>query len=135
MFQVSLSKGGRKTLDGRPLPRISDLVMSHVPGSASEKLAWLQAQIVAGKLDCDDPEEIAQAEAMLAMLARLAELKRQKRKQHLEELLDRALEGTFPASDPVSVGRFTSTEAPSRPIDREVGVSIGSQRKGRRKTA
>jgi hypothetical protein len=32
-----------------------------------------------------------------------------KEKKHIDELLDDALKGTFPASDPVSVGRFTST--------------------------
>jgi len=33
--------------------------------------------------------------------------------------LDRALEMTFPASDPVALGQPTSTEAPGRPIDRQ----------------
>jgi hypothetical protein len=36
----------------------------------------------------------------------------------LDSDLDRALEDTFPASDPVAVGGATSTEEPSRPIDR-----------------
>ena len=136
MFQVSLSKGGRKTFDGRPLPRISDLIMSHVPGAASEKLAWLQAQKAIGKLDGDDPDEIAEAEALLVMLVRLAGSKGRKEKRHLDELLDEGLKGTFPASDPVSVGNFTSTEPPSRPIDREVvDLSIKGRTKDRRKHA
>lgn len=58
-------------------------------------------------LDGDDPDEIAEAEALLRMLARLSDSKAQK---HLDELLDEGLKGTFPASDPVSVGRFTGTE-------------------------
>ena len=36
-----------------------------------------------------------------------------------EKALDEALAQTFPASDPFSVGRFTSTEMPSRPVDRK----------------
>lgn len=35
----------------------------------------------------------------------------------LEQQLDSALQGTFPASDPVAVGDFTA-EQPDRPIDR-----------------
>ena len=81
--------------------------MSHLQGTPSEKLAWLQKQKAAGKLDGDDPDEIAEAEALLRMLARLSDSKAQK---HLDELLDEGLKGTFPASDPVSVGRFTSTK-------------------------
>jgi hypothetical protein len=41
-----------------------------------------------------------------------------KEKTHLDELLDEGLAESFPASDPVSVGQFTGTEPPSRPIDR-----------------
>jgi len=41
-----------------------------------------------------------------------------RRKQ--EAGLDEALEQTFPASDPFSVGQFTGTEPPSRPADRKV---------------
>jgi hypothetical protein len=37
----------------------------------------------------------------------------------LEAELDTALEDTFPASDPFSVGQFTATEPPSQPIDRQ----------------
>jgi hypothetical protein len=40
-----------------------------------------------------------------------------RRKQ--EAGLDEALEHTFPASDPFSVGQFTGTEPPSRPADRK----------------
>jgi hypothetical protein len=36
----------------------------------------------------------------------------------LDELLDEALVQTFPASDPVAVGRPTGTEPPHRPPDR-----------------
>ena len=109
MFQVSPGKRKhrRPVSDGRPLPKISDLIMSHLQGTPSEKLAWLQTEKAAGKLDGDDPDEIAQAEALLRMLARLSDTKPQK---HLDELLDEGLKGTFPASDPVSVGRFTGTE-------------------------
>lgn len=116
MFRARAGKARRKH-DGRPLPRIADLVMAHVEGSPSDKLAWLQAQKAAGRLAGDDPEEIVQAEALLAMLARLAGAKPS---GHLEELLDEGLKATFPASDPVSVGHFTSTEPPSQPIDRAV---------------
>lgn len=109
MFQVSPGKRKhrRPVSDGRPLPKISDLLMSHLQGTPSEKLAWLQTEKAAGKLDGDDPDEIAEAEALLRMLARLSDSKAQK---HLDELLDEGLKGTFPASDPVSVGRFTGTE-------------------------
>lgn len=40
-----------------------------------------------------------------------------RRKQ--EAGLDDALEQTFPASDPFSVGQFTATEPPSQPVDRK----------------
>jgi hypothetical protein len=90
------------------MPKISDLLMSHMQGTPADKLAWLQMQRAAGKLDGDDPEEIAEAEALLGMLARISELK--ERKKHIDELLDEGLKGTFPASDPVAVGHFTSTE-------------------------
>lgn len=112
MFQVSPGnrKHQRPVSDGRPFPRISDLLMSHVQGTASEKLAWLRNEKAVGKLDGDDPDEVAEAEALLTMLARISESKARKDKQHIDELLDEGLKGTFPASDPVSVGRFTSTE-------------------------
>ena len=35
-----------------------------------------------------------------------------------EERLERGLKETFPASDPIAVGKPTSTEAPRRPVDR-----------------
>jgi hypothetical protein len=35
-----------------------------------------------------------------------------------EYALDEALSATFPASDPVAVGRATATEAPGAPVDR-----------------
>jgi alkylated DNA nucleotide flippase Atl1 len=81
MFQNSAGKHERRnmTAEGRPLPRISDLVMAHVPGLASEKLAWLRMQKAAGRLDGDDPEEVAQADALLAMLVRIAGSKDEKR--------------------------------------------------------
>ena len=41
------------------------------------------------------------------------------RRRKLEAELDKALAQTFPASDPYSVGHFTSTEPPSRPVDRQ----------------
>lgn len=114
MFQARAGKCKRTKLDGRPWPRISDLIMSHVAGTLYDKLAWLREQEAGGKLDGDDPEEIAQAEALLAMLVRLAGAKGRK---HLEDLLDEGLRETFPASDPVSVGHFTGTEPASRPTD------------------
>jgi hypothetical protein len=40
-------------------------------------------------------------------------------RRKLEAELDKALAQTFPASDPYSVGQFTSTEPPSRPVDRQ----------------
>jgi hypothetical protein len=40
-----------------------------------------------------------------------------KKKAELEKELDKALEATFPASDPISVDNIIS-DAPDRPIDR-----------------
>ena len=94
--------------------------MEYVPGSPAEKLAWLEEQCAEGKLDGDDPEEIAQAEALLMMLGRFSGSKADRRKRHLDELLDAGLEASFPASDPVTLGRSTGTEPPSRPTDRAV---------------
>src|SRR5262245_37131987 len=110
MFRVKR----RKVLDGRAPPRMSELIMARVPGLPSEKLAWLQAQKAAGSLDGDDPDEIAEAEALLVMLARISESKGHKEKRHLDDLLDEGLQQTFPASDAVSVGHFTATEPPGR---------------------
>jgi len=119
MFRRPTGKRGHKkpVLDGRALPRISELIMSHVPGSPAQKLAWLQHQKATGNLDGDDADEVAEAESLLAMLIRLAGSKGSKQKRHLDELLDEGLQDTFPASDPVAVGHFTANEPPSRPID------------------
>ena len=134
MFKVSAGKRRKApVLDGRALPRISELIVSHVPGTPLEKLAWLQQQRAAGKLDGDDPDEIAEAEALLAMLARISGSNRGRRNRHLDELLDEGLKQTFPASDPVTVGHFTSTEAPSQPVDRAtVDLTAGEKTRGRR---
>lgn len=113
MFQKSPGKRKhrRPVSDGRPYPKVSELLMSHMPGTPSDKLAWLQKEKAAGRLDGDDPDEIAEAEALLGMLARLSVSKaRKEKKEHIDELLDEGLKATFPASDPVSVGHFTSTE-------------------------
>src|SRR2546423_13729738 len=109
--------------------------MALVPGGASEKLSWLRQQRAAGKLDGDDPDEIAEAEALLAMLVRMSGSKGGKEKRHLDELLDEGLKGTFPASDPVSVGHFTSTEPASRPIDTTVVdlTTVGQKQASRTK--
>jgi len=40
-------------------------------------------------------------------------------RRKLDAVLDEALKQTFPASDPFSIGRFTATEPPSRPVDRK----------------
>jgi len=111
MFRGAARTGNRKSPDGRPLPKISELLVTHLDGTPEEKLAWLVAQKAAGKLDGDDPDEVAEAQALLAMLARLARTKTQK--QHLDDLLDEGLKATFPASDPVAVGRFTGAEVAS----------------------
>jgi hypothetical protein len=108
MFQSGSRTGNRKTPDGRPLPKISELLVMHLDGTPEEKLAWLVAQKAAGKLDGDDPDEVAEAQALLAMLARLARTKAHK--QHLNDLLDEGLKATFPASDPIAVGGFTGAE-------------------------
>ena len=114
MFQASAGKRKHRrknaAFDGRPLPRIAELLMSHMQGTPAAMLAWLQTARAAGRLAGDDPEELREAEAMLVMLVRLGAAKARKEKSHVDALLDEALEGTFPASDPVSVGRFTSTE-------------------------
>jgi len=135
MFRKQPHRAKSSLLDGRSPPRIADLVMAHVPGSHSVKLAWLRQQCAEGKLDGDDPEEIMQAEALLVMLARIAGGKGERHKRrHLDELLDEGLKQTFPASDPVSVGHFTSTEAPSNPVDRG-GADSTTKTKGPRKPA
>jgi hypothetical protein len=115
MFRVRRHRAGAASREGSPLPRVADLVMERVPGTPAEKLAWLRAQMGAGLLDGDDPDEVAEAEALLVMLLRLSTTRSTGEKRHLDELLDEGLRATFPASDPVTVGRFTSTEPPSRP--------------------
>ena len=112
-----MGKRRKGALDGRAPPKIADLIMERVAGTPAQKLAWLREQIAVGKLDGDDPEEIEQAEALLVMLGRVSSSPGGREKRHLDELLDEGLRDTFPASDPVSVGHFTSTEPPSRPVD------------------
>jgi hypothetical protein len=130
MFRRPAGKRQHKkpVLDGRAPPRISELIMAHVAGTPSQKLSWLRQQKAAGKLDGDDPDEVTEAETLLVMLVRMAGSKGGKEKRHLDELLDEGLKETFPASDPVSVGHFTSTEAPSRPID-TAAVDVSGKRK------
>jgi hypothetical protein len=55
-----------------------------------------------------------------------------RRKQEAE--LDKALAQTFPASDPFSVGRFTSTEPPSRSPDHKPPKLEAVPRRRRRKS-
>lgn len=45
-------------------------------------------------------------------------------RRKLDAELDRALVGTFPASDPFSVGQTTATEPPARPIDRKAPLTL-----------
>jgi hypothetical protein len=111
MFQGGEKRKTRAS-DGKPLPRIAELLVSRLSGTALEKAAWLAEQKAAGNLNADDPEEIAEAEALLRMLARIEGVKG--RKQHLDALLEEGLKGTFPASDPISVGHFTGAEAWAR---------------------
>jgi hypothetical protein len=114
MLQASSGKRKHRSkspaFDGRPVPKISELLMSHVQGMPAEKLVWLQKQKAAGTLDGDDPDEIAEAETMLAMLDRISGSKANKQRKYIDDLLDDALKGTFPASDSISVGHFTGTE-------------------------
>jgi hypothetical protein len=56
------------------------------------------------------------------------------RRRKLEAELDRALAQTFPASDPYSVGHFTSTEPPSRSIDNKPPEPVVEPRRRRRKS-
>ena len=72
MFRAPTGKRRKRVVtDGRAPPHMSELIMALVPGGASEKLMWLREQRGSGKLDGDDPEEIAQAEALLTTLMRL----------------------------------------------------------------
>lgn len=75
-----------------------------------------------------------------AMTGRLRTSERARRKSaekpaaDLDAELDRALAQTFPASDPFSVGRFTSTEPPSRPVDHEPPKTEAVPRRRQRKS-
>jgi hypothetical protein len=40
-------------------------------------------------------------------------------RRRLDARLDEALDETFPASDPIAVGKPTGTERPARPVDRK----------------
>jgi hypothetical protein len=113
------NKRRRNVQDGRAPPKIADLIIERLSGTPAQKLAWLREQVAHGKLDGDDPDEIAQAEALLLMLGRVSASRSGSQNRHLDELLDEGLRNTFPASDPVAVGRYTSTEPPSKPVDRE----------------
>jgi hypothetical protein len=136
MFRLPRAKRPHRakstSLDGKPLPRVADLVMERLPGTPAEKLAWLRGQMAAGKLDGDDPDEIAQAEALLSMLVRLSAARSGREKRHLDELLDEGLRETFPASDPVAVGHFTGTEPLTRPIDGAIPDATGEAKTRRR---
>jgi hypothetical protein len=44
-------------------------------------------------------------------------------RRKLDAALDEALAHTFPASDPIAIGRATGTEPPARPIDRKPPIS------------
>jgi len=76
MFQAARASARGHRLDGKPLPKVSELLVKHFAGTPEEKLTWLKAQTAAGKLDGDDPDELAEAQALLAMLARFARPKR-----------------------------------------------------------
>src|SRR5262249_7550637 len=116
--------------EGRAPPHMSELIMMHVPGTPVEKLGWLRGTKAAKKLDRDDSEQIAKDEALLVIVTRLSGSKEQNAERHLDELLDEGLRETFPASDPVSVGHFTSTEPPARPLDR-TAVGLSAARKSK----
>ena len=98
MFRRPAGKRPHKSpvFDGRAPPKVSELIIALVPGGPSEKLSWLREHVAAGKLDGDDPEEVAQAEALLAMLVRLADSKGGKERRHIDELLDEGLRGDVP---------------------------------------
>ena len=44
------------------------------------------------------------------------------KKKETEKKVDRAVDMTFPASDPIATGKATSTEPPKRPKDRQAPV-------------
>jgi hypothetical protein len=52
-------------------------------------------------------------------------------KRKLDAELDQALAQTFPASDPFSVGHFTATEPPTRPVNTKPPLMSGEKRAGR----
>jgi hypothetical protein len=56
------------------------------------------------------------------------------RRRKLERVLDQALDQTFPASDPFSVGQITGTEPPSRPVDRKAPRIDARQGRPRRRS-
>jgi hypothetical protein len=133
MFRGPAGKRRKAAHDGRAPPRISELIMEHVPGAPAEKLAWLRQQAAEGHLDGDDADEIAEAEALLVMLARISDGRAAKKRRHLDEVLDEGLKKKLPASDPVSVGRFTVTEALNRPAgDTVTSATTMARSKGRR---
>jgi hypothetical protein len=46
----------------------------------------------------------------------------QNKKKKKEKKLDKAVDMTFPASDPPAAGKSTSTEPPRRPADRKAPI-------------
>jgi hypothetical protein len=56
-------------------------------------------------------------------------------RRKLEADLDKALAQTFPASDPYSIGHFTSTEPPSRSIDHKPPEPVVEPRRPRRRSS
>src|SRR5262245_22888200 len=51
----------------------------------------------------------------------------------LDARLDLALVGTFPASDPIAIGRSTATEPPARPVERApVAIDVEGIERARR---
>jgi hypothetical protein len=59
-------------------------------------------------------------------------------RRRLDERLDEALDETFPASDPIAVGRPTATERPRRPVDRKApsaGIGRAVERGTRKRRA
>jgi hypothetical protein len=123
MFVHPAGKRSHKRVadDGRAPPHISELILALVPGGPVEKLAWLREQKAAGKLDGDDPEEIAQADALLAMLVRMGGSKgEQEQKRHLDELLDESLKAIR--------CRWDTLRAPSRQVRQLTGRWPASRR-------
>jgi hypothetical protein len=67
------------------------------------------------------------------MPSRVRTEERARRSRKLDADLDKALAQTFPASDPFSVGRFTSTEPPSRSVDHQAPEPVVAPRRRRRR--